>query len=45
MLERVGTAAIAFLASVGEAALFGVKAAREIFVPPFEFRETIRQIY
>ena len=45
MLERVGTAVIAFLASVGEAALFGLKAAREIFVPPFEFRETIRQIY
>ena len=45
MLERVGTVAIAFLASVGEAALFGLKAAREIFVPPFEFRETIRQIY
>ena len=45
MLERVGTVAIAFLASVGEAALFGAKAAREIFVPPFEFRETIRQIY
>jgi phospholipid/cholesterol/gamma-HCH transport system permease protein len=45
MLERIGTAAIAFLASVGEAALFGAKAAREIFVPPFEFRETVRQIY
>jgi phospholipid/cholesterol/gamma-HCH transport system permease protein len=45
MLERVGTAVIAFLAAVGEAALFGLKAAREIFVPPFEFRETIRQIY
>jgi len=45
MLDRVGTAAIGFLAKVGEGTLFAVKAAREIFVPPFEFRETIRQIY
>src|SRR5258706_12763264 len=45
MLERIGTAAVAFLASVGDATLFGVKAGREIFVPPFELRETIRQIY
>ena len=45
MLERIGTATIAFLASIGEATLFGAKAAREIFVPPFELRETIRQIY
>jgi phospholipid/cholesterol/gamma-HCH transport system permease protein len=45
MLERAGTALTLFLASVGEVSLFALKALREIFVPPFEFRETIRQIY
>jgi len=33
------------LAVVGEVSLFGAKAAREIFVPPFEFRETLRQLF
>jgi phospholipid/cholesterol/gamma-HCH transport system permease protein len=45
MLHRLGETAIDLLARVGEATLFAGKAAREIFVPPFEFRETIRQIY
>ena len=45
MLHRLGEAAIVLLARVGEGTLFAGKAAREIFVPPFEFRETIRQIY
>ena len=34
-----------FLAGVGDAALFGFKAAREVWTPPFEVGETIRQIY
>lgn len=33
------------LAAVGEASVFALKAAREIFTPPFEIRETVRQIY
>jgi phospholipid/cholesterol/gamma-HCH transport system permease protein len=33
------------LATVGEVSLFASKAAREALFPPFEFRETIRQIY
>ena len=33
------------LASVGEFAVFAGKAARQIFVPPFEFKETVRQLY
>ena len=41
MLSRTSTA----LAAVGEVSLFASKAAREVFVPPFEARETIRQIY
>jgi phospholipid/cholesterol/gamma-HCH transport system permease protein len=45
MLHRLGEAAIALLAAVGEGALFALKAAREVFLPPFEFRETMRQVY
>jgi phospholipid/cholesterol/gamma-HCH transport system permease protein len=45
MLARIGNSAAQLLASVGEASLFALKAAREIFVPPFEVRETIRQLY
>lgn len=41
MFARTSTA----LATVGEVALFASKAAREVFVPPFETRETVRQIY
>ncbi|MBA3298353.1 MAG: ABC transporter permease [Acidobacteria bacterium] len=33
------------LITVGEVSLFAGKAAREALTPPFEFRETIRQIY
>jgi phospholipid/cholesterol/gamma-HCH transport system permease protein len=33
------------LATLGGVSLFALKAAREIFVPPFEFRETLRQLY
>ena len=45
MLDRAGTATLSLLDGVGEVSAFGLKAAREIFVPPFEVRETIRQIY
>jgi phospholipid/cholesterol/gamma-HCH transport system permease protein len=41
----VGALALAFLATSGEVAAFALKAAREVFVPPFEVRETIRQLY
>lgn len=41
MLDRSQSA----LATAGDVSLFAMKAAREIFVPPFEFRETLRQIY
>ena len=33
------------LSAVGEAALFAMRAARELFRPPYEFRESIRQLY
>jgi phospholipid/cholesterol/gamma-HCH transport system permease protein len=45
MLDRVGAATLNLLAGVGDVSLFGFKAAREMFVPPFEFRETVRQLY
>lgn len=45
MLARIGNLALALLASIGEGALFALKAGRQAFVPPFEVRETIRQIY
>src|SRR3954464_2813259 len=41
MLERT----LSGLVAVGEVSAFALKAAREIFVPPFEIRETIRQVY
>jgi phospholipid/cholesterol/gamma-HCH transport system permease protein len=41
MLDRTQSG----LAAVGDVSLFALKAAREIFIPPFELRETLRQIY
>jgi phospholipid/cholesterol/gamma-HCH transport system permease protein len=41
MLERT----LSGFAAVGEVSAFALKAAREIFVPPFEIRETLRQVY
>jgi phospholipid/cholesterol/gamma-HCH transport system permease protein len=45
MLERTGNATLNWLGGVGAVSLFGARAAREIFLPPFEPRETIRQLY
>ena len=41
MFDRTSTA----LATVGEVSVFASKAARQALIPPFEARETIRQIY
>src|SRR3954447_15494443 len=41
MLERT----LSGLAAVGAVSAFALKAAREVFVPPFEIRETLRQLY
>src|SRR3954471_22056429 len=41
MLDRT----LSGLAAVGEASAFALKAGREIFIPPFEIRETLRQVY
>ena len=45
MVERVGAAVLAALASVGDASLFGLRALREALLPPYEFREIARQIF
>jgi phospholipid/cholesterol/gamma-HCH transport system permease protein len=45
MFERVGVLTIAFFSTAGEISAFALKAVREVFTPPFEFRETIRQLY
>jgi phospholipid/cholesterol/gamma-HCH transport system permease protein len=45
MLEHAGRLVVTLLASAGAVSLFAFKALRELFVPPFEFRETIRQLF
>jgi phospholipid/cholesterol/gamma-HCH transport system permease protein len=45
MLDRIGAAVLHLLAMVGEVSLFALRAAREMLVPPFEFRETVRQLF
>ena len=45
MLELAVSRATSHLATVGEFAIFAGNAARQAIVPPFEFRETVRQLY
>ncbi len=45
MLDRIGSTVTVWLAAVGEVTVFALRALRQMAVPPFEFRETVRQIY
>jgi phospholipid/cholesterol/gamma-HCH transport system permease protein len=45
MLERVGAALIAVLAWIGDVALWGVRALRDAFLPPYEFGEIARHVF
>jgi phospholipid/cholesterol/gamma-HCH transport system permease protein len=45
MLDLAATRGSSGLASVGEYAIFAANAARLAVLPPYEFRETIRQLY
>jgi phospholipid/cholesterol/gamma-HCH transport system permease protein len=45
MLERVGAALIAVLSWIGDVALWGVRALRDAFLPPYEFGEIARQVF
>jgi phospholipid/cholesterol/gamma-HCH transport system permease protein len=45
MLERVGAALIAVLSWIGDVALWGVRALRDAFLPPYEFGEIARHVF
>jgi phospholipid/cholesterol/gamma-HCH transport system permease protein len=45
MFERVGAAILAALAWVGDVSLFGLRALRDAFRPPFEFGEIARHVF
>jgi phospholipid/cholesterol/gamma-HCH transport system permease protein len=45
MLDVAGSRVSTTLAGVGEYATFAGRAAAQSFAPPFEFRETVRQLY
>ena len=45
MLERAGRIVVTLLASAGAVAVFAFRALKELFIPPFEFRETVRQLF
>src|SRR5918993_5677084 len=45
MLDQAAARATTHLSSVGEFAMFAGKAARQSFLPPYEIRETVRQLY
>jgi phospholipid/cholesterol/gamma-HCH transport system permease protein len=45
MLDRLGALIVRSLAAAGDVSLFAFRAVREIFTPPFEIRETTRQLY
>lgn len=45
MFERVGAVILATLAWIGEVTFFGLRALREAFLPPYEFREIARHVF
>ena len=45
MLARAADRGVSLLAGAGDISLFALRAAREAVTPPFELRETVRQIY
>ena len=45
MLDRAGSLILSMLAAVGAASLFALRAARALFTPPFELRETVHQLF
>lgn len=45
MLERAGRLVVTLLAAAGDVSIFGFRALRELFAPPYEFRETVRQLF
>ena len=45
MTERLGLMVLSALAWVGETSLFGLRAIYQAFIPPYEFKETARQVF
>jgi phospholipid/cholesterol/gamma-HCH transport system permease protein len=45
MLSRTSAAGASLLTTAGDLSLFAARAAREAVLPPFEARETVRQLY
>jgi phospholipid/cholesterol/gamma-HCH transport system permease protein len=45
MFDRLVPLVLSALASVGDLSIFAWRAARESLSPPFEFRETVRQVF
>ena len=45
MLEQAAARATTHLSTVGEFAVFAGRAGRQAFLPPYEVRETVRQLY
>ena len=45
MFDTVGSSLVRLLAAAGDLSLFALRALREAVTPPFELRETVRQIY
>ena len=45
MLDAAGRGFIELLGAAGELSLFGLRALRDIVRPPYEFRETLRQLH
>ena len=45
MIDRLGSAILGLLGWIGEVFLFGLRAVREAFLPPYEFREIARHIF
>src|SRR3989304_7298073 len=45
MIERIGALVVTALAWAGEVGLFGLRALREAWRPPFETKELLRQLY
>jgi phospholipid/cholesterol/gamma-HCH transport system permease protein len=45
VLDRLGVSVLGLLAWVGDVALFGARALYEALLPPYEFKETWRQVF
>lgn len=45
MFDAVGSLLLATLAWIGDVSLFAFRAIREAVLPPYEFRETVRQLF